>query len=435
MLNVKTALPKALIQILVCFLIAMREVDTQSYENATFLKSLLLSTYDADVIPVNNQSEVLNVAVTLMLYSQPKIDTIRGSISTAFVLYSYWTDERISWTPAQHNGIETLNIKSSSVWSPAISIAQSMTFKPVSGSWIRIKYNYTGLADYTPGDVYETSCKFNMKYWPFDKHACYLTFYMLDYTLDKMKITVSGIPVMTQYYIQNGEWFLNTDSIQYRIGRANPPSLTYRLLYERHPTFYLITIVIPMTGIAALNCLIFVLPKDERTDFSVTIMLSLSVFLTVVTDELPKYANPVPIMCVYILYTVMFSMILAVTVILNNLLYQRENNTNISLPYKVIVKISRFGRSKIQNKEDDTKSSQSKEAQIHLQEMEEEKNNDTSDIATDETDNLTWQEVSNAIDRVMFFMSILLITIPSVVVVIIVELVSDFEKDSIYWTF
>jgi hypothetical protein len=253
--------------------------------------------------------------------------------------------------------------------------------------------------------------------------------------MDKMKIVANNIPVSTQYYIQNSGWFLKTDSIQYRIGVNDPPTITYRLIYERQPTFYLLTIIIPMNGIGALNCFAFLIPTTARMGFSLTIMLSLSVFLTVITDELPKQADPVAIMCVYILFATLFSIVSTLIVIFNNFLYERDTAIPISSPYKLILKISRFGRNKLKSKQDSIVNAQNDKKITELQEIKEEKSDTTIISDAGDTENLTWQEVGKAIDKIMFCALFVVITITPAIILICLAAVSEHEEDSIFWTF
>lgn len=66
---------------------------------------------------------------------------------------------------------------------------------------------------------------------------------------------------------------------------------------KRKPKFYVLTIIFPCTLVLALAALGFILPADsgEKVSLEVTVLLSLSVFLLLVSDKLPASAETFPI--------------------------------------------------------------------------------------------------------------------------------------------
>lgn len=103
-------------------------------------------------------------------------------------------------------------------------------------------------------------------------------------------------------YIKSNEW----DVISFRSERnviyygccPEPfPDVTFTVEMKRKPKFYVLTIIFPCTLVLALAALGFILPADsgEKVSLEVTVLLSLSVFLLLVSDKLPASAETFPI--------------------------------------------------------------------------------------------------------------------------------------------
>jgi hypothetical protein len=75
------------------------------------------------------------------------------------------------------------------------------------------------------------------------------------------------------------------------------PNITFLLRIKRKPKFYVLTIIFPCTLVLALAGLGFILPADsgEKVSLEVTVLLSLAVFLLLVSDKLPPSAESFPI--------------------------------------------------------------------------------------------------------------------------------------------
>ena len=73
--------------------------------------------------------------------------------------------------------------------------------------------------------------------------------------------------------------------------------------------FLVINIVIPIVFLSLINPVVFLLPHEsgERVAFSVTILLSFTVILNVVSDNVPKTSSPMPLLCHYVVIALITS--------------------------------------------------------------------------------------------------------------------------------
>ncbi|KAH3746523.1 hypothetical protein DPMN_180931 [Dreissena polymorpha] len=79
--------------------------------------------------------------------------------------------------------------------------------------------------------------------------------------------------------------------------------IVFEVKLKRKPGFYITNIIIPVILLSILNTFSFVLPitSGERASFSVTVFLSLAVFLTIVAATLPTNSYNVSLLSVFLI--------------------------------------------------------------------------------------------------------------------------------------
>ena len=67
---------------------------------------------------------------------------------------------------------------------------------------------------------------------------------------------------------------------------------------QRRPNFYLVNLVFPCALMAFIAALTFMLPVEsgEKVSLEVTVLLSLAVYMLVVTDLMPPSSDNFPLM-------------------------------------------------------------------------------------------------------------------------------------------
>lgn len=420
----------------VCILLQC--VNTQTYENATNLRAMLLKGYQKDVRPVNNQSHVVNVNISLDLYGMPEVDGVRGIITLTAATQSFWFDERMTWNPADYGGITKIPIVMTDVWTPSITLGTPIEFTSMGNLKSHVTYYANGLAFFYPGNVLDSSCTFNMRYWPFDKQVCDVGFYPMDYTLDQVSFSTPSPGVSISSFKPNAEWTL--EGTDHHIDANTIFSVVYfRLRIKRQSLFYVFTVILPIFGITSLTCLIFVLPSEsgERVSYAITIMLSLSVFMMVVSDEIPKSAEPLSLMCCYIFAAILVSVVGTVLAIINLEIHHRSENVPKRILYIKLLRFTRCRRDNTihNNLEQTVETVNVKGNRVtkvssgtFLTNTNMDKINSTAIEAGDsEHGHETWKDVSRAIDSLLFYSLIILTYIPSIIFLIYMVAASDYQ--------
>lgn len=108
----------------------------------------------------------------------------------------------------------------------------------------------------------------------------------------------------------------------------------------RRPTFIVVNIILPIAIMGFLNICVFVLPADsgERMSYAVTILLSMAVYLTIVSDNIPKTSRPVPLLCYFLGAHVLLSSTICFATILNCRLFYKDENISLPSWIKMIVR-------------------------------------------------------------------------------------------------
>jgi len=75
--------------------------------------------------------------------------------------------------------------------------------------------------------------------------------------------------------------------------------LIFNVILMRRAEFYVINIVLPILLMSFLNVMVFYLPADagEKMSYSLTVLLALAVFLTLIADSMPNTSTHTAMLC------------------------------------------------------------------------------------------------------------------------------------------
>ena len=136
--------------------------------------------------------------------------------------------------------------------------------------------------------------------------------------------------VLQTFFTENGEWtFIElTASDQLNIGN-NFVKFTFKL--KRKPTFLLVNVILPIVFMAVISVFVFVLPPEsgERISFSITVVLALAVFFTLIGDNLPKTSSPLSHLSYFLTIILIYSVAMCITAVFNLRLYFKEDTINV----------------------------------------------------------------------------------------------------------
>ncbi|NWS08691.1 ACHA2 protein, partial [Motacilla alba] len=172
---------------------------------------------------------------------------------------------------------------------------------------------WDGTVKWVPPAIYKSSCSIDVTYFPFDQQNCKMKFG--SWTYDKAKIDLENMDhhVDLKDYWESGEWAIinavgTYNSKKYDCCTEIYPDITFYFVIRRLPLFYTINLIIPCLLISCLTVLVFYLPSDcgEKITLCISVLLSLTVFLLLITEIIPSTSLVIPLIGEYLLFTMIF---------------------------------------------------------------------------------------------------------------------------------
>ncbi|XP_029469262.1 neuronal acetylcholine receptor subunit alpha-4 isoform X2 [Rhinatrema bivittatum] len=164
-----------------------------------------------------------------------------------------------------------------------------------------------------PPAIYKSSCSIDVTFFPFDQQNCTMKFG--SWTYDKAKIDLISMHnnVDQLDYWESGEWIIvnavgTYNTKKYECCTEIYPDITYYFIIRRLPLFYTINLIIPCLLISCLTVLVFYLPSEcgEKITLCISVLLSLTVFLLLITEIIPSTSLVIPLIGEYLLFTMIF---------------------------------------------------------------------------------------------------------------------------------
>ncbi|XP_035670066.1 neuronal acetylcholine receptor subunit alpha-10-like [Branchiostoma floridae] len=289
----------------------------------------LMTGYRTDARPVKNSSSPVRVTINVALAQLLDVNDRDQQITGIMWMRLYWTDEYLVWDPDDYRGLAAVRMQGSSIWRPDIVLYNGILqngFAELPDTKVTVTSN--GTVFYFYPFTFKASCKINVIDFPYDTQRC--PFKFGSWTFDALAIDViskSSEGDLDQYR-KNGEWDMVRFSAQRNVvsySSSDVPyaDVTFNLVIERQPLFYIYHIFAPCIVILLISLLSFNIPPDsgEKLSLSITMLLSLIVYMHMVVASLPATSNYIPLIGLFfgvIILVVSMSTILSILTIALN---------------------------------------------------------------------------------------------------------------------
>ncbi|KAK3590159.1 hypothetical protein CHS0354_041213 [Potamilus streckersoni] len=280
------------------------KIIAQTSDNTKSLLTKLFTTdgYNKAVRPTFDQNLATNVSIGFYLTGIIEFDSQKERLTTSGYLTIRWNDCYLQWQPSHYNGTSVLFIYQDNVWKPDIALQNGVSeFKGLGSSDLLVTAVSDGTVDWWPYVILQSTCKVDITYFPFDTQTCSLKFTAWSYYKTEVQLTEGSNGVMLNEYEENSAWIVvgsNVDTLQ----QSSDATVVFTMKIERKPLFFLLNVIVPVIMLSIMNACVFVLPakSGEKASFSVTVFLSLAVFLTIVTSTLPQNSDKISYLGIYL---------------------------------------------------------------------------------------------------------------------------------------
>ena len=334
------------------FFISILSLLSVNVNKENILKEKLLTNYVNDVLPYTNSNTSVKLKLGIALRAFNEINQIDGTITSNIWLRHWWNDPKLVWNKTEW-GISKISLFTDtdierSIWVPDIYLYNTAESPMENLHYSRaIIYSNGDIIWSRPGIITST-CHFDLEFFPYDQQTCYLKFGSWTYHAAELDLSTKNNDNMDLSNFQKNEgWdILETnsqlDETLYQCCPEVYQAIYYNFKLRRKPGFFVLNIIIPTFATATLMILSLLIPWDsgERISFTMTVMLSIIVFLLILSESLPK-TNTKPLLSRMLIGLVFFSLfVVFFTVVISAIHSYTKNNKQFCR--KLMVFLNKF---------------------------------------------------------------------------------------------
>ncbi|CAL1537662.1 unnamed protein product [Lymnaea stagnalis] len=267
----------------------------------------LMKGYDKRIRPSLNHTDALNVTFGLALVQIIDVDEKNQILTTNGWLNQIWTDYNLRWDPAKYGGIKVLRLPFDEIWKPDILLHNNADVSAfVSSISSNLIVTNDGNVTWFSMVIFKSSCSINVRYFPFDAQNCSMQFASWSYDGFQVNLLMNTEKGDTSNYVPNSEWelirFMVDRNVRYFSCCEEPyPEIHFYIVIRRRPLFYIFNMILPCILITLVALLGFYIPSDsgEKVTMGITTLLSMTVFMMLVTENMPPTSDVLPLIGIY----------------------------------------------------------------------------------------------------------------------------------------
>ncbi|KRX93923.1 Acetylcholine receptor subunit beta-type unc-29, partial [Trichinella pseudospiralis] len=312
-------------QLLPIFIFLLEIFTALCSEDEDRLMIDLFRGYNSLVQPIaNSNSTPLLLRFGLQLILLINLDEKNQIMHTNVWLTLKWYDFQMRWNPVNYGEIRQIRVATDKVWLPDIVLFNNADGNYEVSYHSNVVIDHDGKMLWVPPAIYKSSCIIDVEYFPFDEQVCTLLFG--SWTYNEREIILSFNDGVEGVDLQDYSFSSIWDIIEAPAVLTRQKSrIEFRIRVRRKSLFYTVVLIIPTVLMAFLSMMVFYLPAcaGEKITLTINVLLSLVVFLLLVSKILPPTSSTIPLMAKYLLLTFLLNIItILVTVIIINVFFR-----------------------------------------------------------------------------------------------------------------
>ncbi|XP_023130863.3 neuronal acetylcholine receptor subunit alpha-4b [Amphiprion ocellaris] len=291
----------------VCF-----QVRPRAHAEERLLQNLFVN-YNKLSRPVQNTTDTVLVHFGLSIAQLIDVDEKNQMMTTNVWVKQEWNDYKLRWNPEEYENVTSIRIPSEIIWRPDIVLYNNADGDFAVTHLTKAHLFYDGQIKWMPPAIYKSSCSIDVTFFPFDQQSCKMKFGSWTYDRAKIDLISMANDVDQMDYWESGEWVIvnavgKYNTKKYECCTEIYADITYYFIIRRLPLFYTINLIIPCLLISCLTVLVFYLPSQcgEKITLCISVLLSLTVFLLLITEIIPSTSLVIPLIGEYLLFTMVF---------------------------------------------------------------------------------------------------------------------------------
>ncbi|XP_011474999.1 neuronal acetylcholine receptor subunit alpha-2 isoform X1 [Oryzias latipes] len=288
------------------------QIEPRAHAEERLLQNLF-ARYNKLSRPVQNTSDTVLVHFGLSIAQLIDVDEKNQMMTTNVWLKQEWNDYKLRWNPEDYENVTSIRIPSEIIWRPDIVLYNNADGDFAVTHLTKAHLFYDGQIKWMPPAIYKSSCSIDVTFFPFDQQSCKMKFGSWTYDRAKIDLISMASDVDQMDYWESGEWVIvnavgKYNTKKYECCAEIYADITYYFIIRRLPLFYTINLIIPCLLISCLTVLVFYLPSQcgEKITLCISVLLSLTVFLLLITEIIPSTSLVIPLIGEYLLFTMVF---------------------------------------------------------------------------------------------------------------------------------
>lgn len=322
----------------------IRSAACQNTHASTLYRDLF-SDYNNGIIPTADLSDPLSVSMKFYIASIQSINEVEQTFSMMTGLVMFWADPNLTWEPSLNGNVSKLIVKADNIWTPTFYLVNQVdnmqSFYGRSELLCTILHN--GRVQFGPGALLTAKCPMDVSKFPYDSQTCRLQFVSWDYPSSEIVVSAYTNSIALDFYTELSGWTLQ-ESKTFAVNESTGYSMYYvEVTVKRESLYYTVMIILPTLMFALVNPLVFVIPaaSGERISLSVTILLSYTVFLTLISSSIPTASNPMCMLLVVMITITGVSAVILCGAIVTVKYFYQESERPVGRFLKFVAGITR----------------------------------------------------------------------------------------------